>query len=170
MDCDVVARFANPRIAFCARSMLRPIRKEVLPIDHITSVINEFSFQCDVDYLGRTSHRLEAGIDQHVSVNFARKRWAFYIGRLAKYLNKNQQFPRSYSQEMFSMASISDYHLKVLESVYIKSGQPTLYKRYKWLVDLNVIMLQCYITLVLGCIFQVGFIMFTYTQISFGSI
>lgn len=59
---------ANPRIAFSIQPMLRSIRKNVL-LAHHSSIIYRSKIQCDADYVGRTSQRLQMKINQHVSAS-----------------------------------------------------------------------------------------------------
>lgn len=59
----------NPIIVFGTRPMLRPIRKGILHIHHVNLVLYQFRCQCDAEYAGRMTQRLEAPINQHLPAN-----------------------------------------------------------------------------------------------------
>ena len=63
----------NPRIVYSTRRALPSIQKDCVPTNQKSSVIYEFTCQCDSGYVGRIIQRLGDRIKQHVPSNIRNK-------------------------------------------------------------------------------------------------
>ena len=63
----------NPHIVYSTRRALPFIQKDCVPTNQKSSVIYEFTCQCDSGYVGRTTQRLGDMIKQHVPSNIRNK-------------------------------------------------------------------------------------------------
>ena len=63
----------NPRIVYSTRRALPSVQKDCVPAYQKSSVVYEFTCQCDSCYVGRTTQRLGDRIKQHVPSNIRNK-------------------------------------------------------------------------------------------------
>ena len=59
-------RSSVTRLIFSNQCMLPAAKKDVLPANQRSMVINEYVCHCDIRYVGRTTQRLQERIKQHV--------------------------------------------------------------------------------------------------------
>lgn len=57
---------ANAQQVLLSQPMLGSVCKDVLPTHCVSSVIYNYRYQCETDYIARTNQSLETRIDQHV--------------------------------------------------------------------------------------------------------
>ena len=123
------------------------MRKDVLPPHHINSVIYKYTCSCGSDYIGRTSNRLDLHIKQHLPariLNLELKRGQLVNtsgSSIADHMINNRECVADFNVDRFSILSRlhSLYHLKVLETLYVRSLQPSLCLQRDCLLGLNVI-------------------------------
>ena len=123
--------------------------KDVLPPHHINSVIYKYTCSCGSDYIGRTSNRLDLRIKQHLPahiLNLELKRGQLantYGSSIAEQMINSRECVADFNVDIFSILSRSHsiFHLKVLETLYVRSLQPSLGKQRDYLLGLNVISL-----------------------------
>ena len=125
------------------------MRKDVLPPHHINSVIYKYTCSCGSDYVGRTSNRLDLRIRQHLPARILNLR--LIRGQLAntsgssivEHMINSKECVADFNVDRFSILSRSHslFHLKVLETLYVRSLQPSLCNKRDCLLGLNVISL-----------------------------
>ena len=140
---------ANLRVIHVTKSLLSHTNKDTLPSLQTNNVIYKFSCQCDAEYVGRTSQRLADRISQHVPVHLLK---AIKTKRLdgipssssrssiAQHLINNPQCAESFSKSQFSIISKarSEFHLKVLEALFIHNMRPLLCKEKIFVIPLKL--------------------------------
>ena len=129
--------------------------KDRLPTPSMSNVVYKFECQhCGSWYVGRTSQHLSARIKQHVPrhllpVQNYRRRGrppktshdaADYQSAIARHLAENEACRREYSDDQFRVLARgrSEFHLKVLEAVVIRTQQPPLCTQKSFVVDLTL--------------------------------
>ena len=135
---------AAVRVIFQTCTAFVSTRKDVLPPHHINSVIYKYTCSCGSDYIGRTSDQLDLCIRQHLPthvLNLELKRGQLSNtsgSSLADHMINRRECVADFNVDRFSILSrsYSSYHLKVLETLYVRSLQPSL-----CLLGLNVISL-----------------------------
>ena len=138
---------AAVRVIFLTRTVFVSMCKDVLPPHHINSVIHKYTCSCGSDYIGRTSNRLDLRIKQHLPariLNLELKRGKLVNtsgSSIADHMINSRECVADFNVDRFSMLSRSHslYHLKVLETLYVRSLQPSLCKQRVCLLGLNVI-------------------------------
>ena len=118
-------------------------------IYHINSVIYKYTCSCGSDYVGRTSNRLDLHIRQHLpdrilNLRLIRGQLANTSGSsIAEHMINSRECVADFNVDRFSIPSRSHslFHLKVLETLYVRSLQPSLCKQRDCLLGLNVISL-----------------------------
>ena len=129
--CCCASNFSFIRTAFIS------MRKEVLPPQHINLVIYKYTCNCGSDYKGKTSNRLDLRIKQHLPariLNLELKRGQFvntFKSSIADHMINNRGCVVDFNVDRFSILSRSHslYHLKVLETLNVRSLQPSLCKQ-----------------------------------------
>ena len=132
------------------RTAFVSMRKDVLPPHHINSVIYKYTCSCGSVYIGRTSNRLDLRIKQHLPgriLNQELKRGQLVKtprSPIADHMINNRECVVDLNVDRFRNLSRSHflYHLKVLETLYVRSLQPFLCKQRDCLLGLNVISLK----------------------------
>ena len=122
------------RVIFLTRTAFVSMRKDVLPPHHINSVIYKYTCSCGSDYIGRTSNRLDLRIKQQLPariLNLELKRSQLLNtsgSSVADHLINSRECVAYFNVDRFSILSRSQSlcHLKVLETLYIRSLQPSL--------------------------------------------
>ena len=115
---------------------------------HINSVIYKYTCSCGSDYIGRTSNRLDLCI-RHLpawilNLRLIRGQLANTSGSsVAEHMINSRECVANFNIDRFSILSRlhSLFHLKVLETLYVRSLQPSLCKQRDCLLGLNVISL-----------------------------
>ena len=130
-------RSVNLRISHFTRKPLNGIYKDVSTDLEKSKIIYKFKCHCDSEYIGRTSQRFHIRISQHVSK--ALKKWIVTgvnkptnnSSAIAEHLLSNPVCARNYDDGRFSVLSKArnDYHLNVLESLFMKTVKPKLCKQ-----------------------------------------
>ena len=140
---------AAVRVIFQTPSEFVSMRKDVLPPHHINSVIYKYTCSCGSDYVGRISNRLDLRIKQHLparilNLRLKRGQLANTSGSsIAERMINSRECVADFNVDRFSILSRSHllFHLKVLETLYVWSLQPSLCKQRDCLLGLNVISL-----------------------------
>ena len=140
---------AAVRVIFQTRTAFVSMRKDVLPTHHINSVIYKYKCSCGSDYIGRTSNRLDLRIKQHLPARILnrelkRGQLANTSGSsIAEHMINSTECVADFNVDRFSILSRSHsiFHLKVLETLYVRSLQPSFCKQSDCLLGLNVISL-----------------------------
>ena len=123
------------------------VGKMFSPPQHSSALIYSFRRVCSLQDIGRTNQRLDARIKQHVPTKiqlgsyFADHVNNTYESSIAGHLINNRDCASSYSVDLFTILSRShsDFHLKVLETIYILTHKPFLCKQRECLLDFNLI-------------------------------
>ena len=140
---------AAVRVIFQTRTAFVSMRKDVLPPHHINSVIYKYTCSCGSDYIGRKSNRFNLRMKQHFPariLNLELKRGQLVNtsgSSIADYMINRRECVADFNVDRFSILSRSHsiFHLKVLETLYVRSLQPPLCKQRDCLLGLNVISL-----------------------------
>ena len=114
---------------------------------HSSALVYSFRCNCGLQYLGRTGQRLDARVKQYVPTKirlgnyFADHINNTYGSAIAEHLINNRDCVSSFSVDLFTILSRfhSDFHLKVLETIYILTHKPSLCKQRECLLGLNAI-------------------------------
>ena len=130
-------RSVQLRISYFTRKPLNGICKDTTADHEKSNVIYKYRCHCDSVYVGRTSQRFHIRRDQHVTkslrtwmqtgVNKPTNRGS----AIAEHLLNNPECANNYSDSNFSIISKArnEYHLNVLESLFIKTLKPNLCKQ-----------------------------------------
>ena len=140
---------AAVRVIFQTHTAFVSMRKDVLPLHHFNSVIYKYTCSCGSDYVGRTSNRLDLRIKQHLTarilnLRLIRGQLANTSGSsIAEHMINCRECVADFNVNRFSVLSWSHslFHLKVLETLYLQSFQPSLCKQRDCLLGLYVISL-----------------------------
>ena len=136
---------------YSTRRALPSIQKDCVPLgEHFhptnqkSSVIFEFTCQCDSGYVGRTTQRLGDRIKQHVPSNIrnktapqreqpprscrSRNTVKTSDSAIGQHLLDNPDWEKLYNDDMFRIIGRgrSSFHLAVLESIYIKTKKAAI--------------------------------------------
>ena len=119
------------------------LEKNVYPI------IYKYTCSCGSDYTGRTSNRLDLRIKQHLparilNLKLKRGQLANTPGSsVAEHMVNSRECVTDFNVDRFSILcrSHSIFKLKVLETLYVRSRQPSRCKQRDCLLGLNVISL-----------------------------
>ena len=146
----------NPRIVYSTRRALPSIQKDCVPTKQKSSVIYEFTCQCDSGYVGRTTQRLGDRIKQHVPSNIrnktapqreqpprscrSRNTVKTSDSAIGQHLLDNPDCAKLYNDDMFRIIgrARSSFHLAVLESIYIKTKKPPLCRQKEFVFSLGL--------------------------------
>ena len=119
-----------PRVMLTSRPMLTSAPKDVLPTLSRSNLVYEFTCHCDSRYVGKTTQRLLSRVKEHVPVyvrNNTRpeKMPSSAIGR---HLRDNDDCRVHFTNDRFSILGFgrNDFHLAVLESLFIIEKRPIL--------------------------------------------
>ena len=146
----------NPRIVYSTRKALSSIQKECVPAKQKSSVVHEFTCQCDSGYVGRTTQRLKDRIKKHVLSNIRNKTHPqreqpprscksktttkTCDSAIGQHLLQNPDCAKNYNGDMFRIIgkSRSSFHLAVLESIYISTKKPLLCRQKEFVFILGL--------------------------------
>ena len=121
-------------------------------------VVYKYVCRCDCRYVGRTTLRLEEGINQHVSNFIRRKQQPTKIlperkckirsiathqqcgSAIGLHLMQNSECATQYSNNQFSILAKarSMFHLSVLEATYIKIRKTILCRQKEFVYSLQI--------------------------------
>lgn len=107
------------------------------------SDIYNYKRQCKAEYASRTNQRLETRIDEHVLAKICHgicDNMHKLVNTSGSSIADNLVCAMSFARVLFTLISTvySNYHLKILEKLYIRSKQPSHCKQKGWLQGLNV--------------------------------
>ena len=140
----------QPRVVFSTRRILPAIHKDVFPTFQQSNVVYEYVYQCDNRYVGQMSQHLQNRIRQHVPKSIRNRtsqerKQPERPGKLANsiphsdsvignHLLHNQKCVSHYKNNQFFILSKarSDFHLSVLESIFITLRKPNLCRPKKF--------------------------------------
>ena len=141
------------RTIFSSRTVLPSSTKDRLPIHNKSNVVYKFVCHCDQWYVGRTTQRLRNRIVQHVprkilknkniiieptktSKNANNDDWK-NKSAIKLHLLENNICRQNYQDERFNIITNgrTDFHLQVLESVYIQSLEPSLCRQKSFVYE-----------------------------------
>ena len=136
------------RTIFSTTSLLSCRLKDRTPTPDSSNVVYQFTCCCDSKYVGRTSQRLGQRINQHVpkavrkaltqSDNTSRKTLLKKsTSAIAQHLLENPKCGELFDMKQFTIIkrARTDFHLKVLESVYIQTLSPILCRRKEYVYN-----------------------------------
>ena len=124
------------RVHFQTRRPLNGISKDASPTHNKNNVIYKFQCHCKSEYVGRSSQRFHRRIAQHVPRMI--KDWInnksmrptdrYYFTAIGHHLINSPDCAKHYNDNMFSILARgrNNFHLSVLESIYIKTNKPYL--------------------------------------------
>ena len=140
----------QPRVVFSTRQILPAIHKDILPTFQQSNVIYEYVCHCNSQYMGQTSQRLQDRIHQHELKSLQNRtsqkcKQPEHPGKLANsiphcdsairnHLLHNQKCTSHYKDNQFFIFSKAhfDFHLSVLESIFITLRKPNLFRQKKF--------------------------------------
>ena len=150
----------SPRLIFSSQSMLPVAKKDVLPANQRSMVIYEYVCHCDSRYVGRTTQRLQERIKQHVPKAIrqktsqptrtqpnrkckAKSKTQFEPesdSAIGQHLLESNQCARNYSDSQFKILTTarSQFHLSLLEAVYISRIKPDLCRQKQFVFTLQL--------------------------------
>ena len=147
----------EPRIIFTTRKIWPAIHKNVLPSLQQSRVIYQYVCRCDCRYMGRTSHRLQDRINQHIprciksdkrpTKNLSNREskitntpTVYSNSAIGQHLLENEKCAKHYNDAHISILATarSSFHLSVLEATYINSLQPILCRQKEFVYSLQV--------------------------------
>ena len=146
----------QPRVIFSTRRILPAFHKDVLPASQQSMVVYQYVCRCDCRYVGRTSQRLQDRIRQHVPKTIRNKTSQERIqptrssktssstpncdSAIGTHLLKHPTCALHYNDDQFSILSKarSEFHLAVLESIYITSSKPVLCRQKEFVYRLKL--------------------------------
>ena len=136
---------AAVRVIFQTSTAFVSMCKDVLPPHHINSVIYKYTCNCGRDYI----NWLDLCIKQHLpaqilNLELKRGQLANTSGSsTAEHMINSWECVADFNVDRFSILSWSHLisHIKVLETLYVRSLQPSLCKQKDYLLGLNVISL-----------------------------
>jgi hypothetical protein len=135
------------RTIFNTTTLFNLTTKDAIPVISRSNLIYRYSCHCGSGYIGRTSRRLELRIKEHVpqaifanpaialSSNTIREKSA-----IADHLIDYPECLHNYSRQRFSVIAYArnDYHLRMLEAVYITSLQADLCVQKQFVATLQI--------------------------------
>ena len=152
---------ASLRLVYSTRSVLPSSNKDVLPTLSKSNVIYKYSCRCDAAYVGRTSQRLCDRAKQHVPTKLtkpvpqARTLRPRSVGSgvnevdsadvrsssaIHQHLVENRECLTDFSYDRFTILATArnNFHLNVLEALYIKSLKPFLCRQKEFVYSLRL--------------------------------
>ena len=139
--------FADVRLRtiFSTRTLFNGPPKDRTPTLDLQNVVYKFVCRCDSVYVGRTSHRLQKRIKEHVPASLLNackinskpidviiksngQPYVTKLSSIGQHLKENPKCGKEFDKAQFSVVARarSDFHLKVLEAVYLKLWSPNL--------------------------------------------
>ena len=120
--------------------------KDVLPTLCKSNVIYLFVCQCEKAYVGRTTQSLKTRVDQHVPIGL-RSKISNNLplpktapSSIAQHLLENKACALKFSTNCFSILAYArnDFHLSILEAIFISTLNPDLCKQKKFVLPLRI--------------------------------
>ena len=131
---------------FTSRTVpIRPV-KDVVPTLALSNVIYFYECHCGSGYVGKTTQILLKRIEGHVPPIFRStsgrkcKIPARHSSAIGQHLVENPECARKYNDAKFSILARgrSDYHLAVLEAIFILARRPILCRQKKFVLALKL--------------------------------
>lgn len=140
---------AQLRVHFVTRTAFPSMRKDLLPPLHVSSVIYTYKCGCGSSYIGRTTQRLDCRIRQHVPLRVLNPEASSSQlvntsgSAITEHLINSRVCAINFSVNLFAVlaSSHSLFHLRALESLYMRARGPSLCKQRDCLLGLHVITL-----------------------------
>ena len=144
------------RVVYNTRVMRPSAKRDRVPSTQKSCIVHKFSCRCKARYVTRTTQRLADRIKQHVPMSIRKKNSAVreQLPRMCKssnpkikcdsvigqHLIKNPECAKTYTDDNFRIIAQarSSFHLSVLESVYIRTQNPVLYKQKELIFSLGL--------------------------------
>ena len=146
----------KPIAVYNIRVMIPSAEKDSVPTTQKSCVVYEFSCRCAARYVWRTTQRLADKIKQHVPTSIRTKNTTTREqpprmcknsnskmksdSAIGQHLITNPECAKTYTNDNFRIIgqARSSFHLGVLESVYIKTQNPVLYKHKEFVFSLGL--------------------------------
>ena len=146
----------KPRVVYNTKVMLPSAKKDSVPTTQKSCVVYEFSCRCEALYVESTTQRLADRIKQHIPTSIRKKNTTIREqpprmcknsnskmksdSTIGQHLIKNPECAKTYSDDNFRIIgqARSSFHLSVLESVYIKTQNPVLYKQKEFIFSIGL--------------------------------
>ena len=131
---------------FTSRTVpIRPV-KDVVPTLALSNVIYFYECHCGSGYVGKTTQILLKRIEGHVPPIFRStsgrkcKIPARHSSAIGQHLVENPECARKYDDAKFSILARgrSDYHLAVMEAIFILARRPVLCRQKKFILALKL--------------------------------
>ena len=131
------------RIIAISKPMLPIATKDVLPIQQKSNIIYQFNCGCGSSYIGRTSQSLAKRIQQHAPLKFRLKlttddadshKHLSPSSAIGLHLLENPTCVKNFKEDSFKILARarSEFHLKILEAVFIRLKTPDLCRQKKF--------------------------------------
>lgn len=136
------------RLIYRTTTLLGGVNKDRTPILDKSNVIYKFECSCDSMYIGRTTQRLHNRIRQHVPKFLSRTfnnppiskttTYKTKLSAIGQHLKDNPACGAKYSDQMFSVVARarSQFHLNVLEAIFIQRFKPILCKQKEFVYSM----------------------------------
>ena len=146
----------NPRVDYSTKKAVPSIQKDCIPATQKSSVVYKFTCQCDSGYVGRTTQRLEDRIKQHVPSNIRNKTHPkreqpsrscktkittkTCDSAIGQHLLGTEIVQKTIMENLFRIIgkALSLFHLALLESIYISTKKPLLYRQKEFVFTLGL--------------------------------
>ena len=137
----------NVATIFTTRKVPTRSLKDALPTPALSNVIYLYECHCGSDYVGKTTQILEKRIGQHVPPIFRSTSSRKYklpkthSSAIGQHLIDNAECAAQYHDGRFSILARgrSNYHLSVLEAIYIRLRNPILCRQKKFVLSLKLL-------------------------------
>ena len=135
------------RVVYQTKKPLSGIRKDYSPIQEMNNTIYYFKCHCDSEYIGRSSQRFHRRREQHIPSNIRdwiegkrRKPSASYFTAIGSHLLDNPECAKHYSDQRFTILARgrNQFHLKILESLFIQTMKPELCKQKQFVYQTSL--------------------------------
>ena len=142
------------RTIFGTKTLFNGPPKDRTPTLDLQNVVYKFVCRCDSVYVERTTHRLQKRIKEHAPVSLLNacksttdpidiilksngKPYATKLTSIGQHLKESPKCGKDFDKRQFSVLARAwtDFHLKVLEAVYLKSWSPNLCVQKKYIYN-----------------------------------
>ena len=150
---------ADSCVIFQSRKSLPSFHKDTVPTIKQNLVVHQYGRRCDCRYVGRTSLRLQLRITQHIPKSIRNKQKPTKVlsrqnckanttlnqlecdSAIGLHLLLNPDCAAHYHDRQFSILAKArtQFHLVVLEAIFIKTQQPTLCRHKEFVYYLQVL-------------------------------
>ena len=120
--------YANVKLRLIPRTtrLFNASNKDAIPITSRSNVVYRYTCHCGSGYIGKTKRRLDIRIGEHEPASIVNEKDE--DSSIAEHLVNNPECLENYSRRRFSVMAYArnDYHLKMLEAIYITCYRPNL--------------------------------------------